>query len=100
MTSLSVTCSWCARPHNFHDPFPCVAYQLHVCIALATTLFVSSCSPGSTNTMAKLSLTDNYNILWHFPSEGPLSYPFTSYKHTTSYRPMQQGALPCTSVSF
>src|SRR6218665_301713 len=30
-------------------------------------------------------------FLWHFPSEGSLSYPFTNYTHNTSYRPNARG---------
>src|SRR6218665_223737 len=30
-------------------------------------------------------------FLWHFPSEGPLSRPFTNYTHNTSYRPNARG---------
>src|SRR6218665_2962889 len=30
-------------------------------------------------------------FLWHSPSEGSLSYPFTNYTHNTSYRPNARG---------
>src|SRR6218665_3665752 len=30
-------------------------------------------------------------FLWHSPSEGPLSHPFTNYTHNTSYRPNARG---------
>src|SRR6218665_1419115 len=30
-------------------------------------------------------------FLWHSPSEGPLSRPFTNYTHNTSYRPNARG---------
>src|SRR6218665_1273454 len=30
-------------------------------------------------------------FLWHSPSEGPLSRPFTNYTHNTSYRPIARG---------
>src|SRR6218665_386102 len=30
-------------------------------------------------------------FLWHSPSEGPLSHPFTIYTHRTSYRPNARG---------
>src|SRR6218665_3104340 len=95
MTSLPVTCFRRTRPHNFHDPFPRVAYRPHTYIVfrtdLTTTLFVSPCWPRSTNTMGKLSLTDTDGIFWNSPSEGPLSRPFTNYTHNTSYRPNARG---------
>src|SRR6218665_575323 len=30
-------------------------------------------------------------FLWHSPSEGPLSHPFTNYTHNTSHRPNARG---------
>src|SRR6218665_231559 len=95
MTRLPVTCPRRTRPHNFHDSFPLVVYRPHTyivfCTVLTITLFVSWCWPRSTNTMENLSLTDNDRILWHSPSEGPLSHPFTIYTHRTSYRPNARG---------
>src|SRR6218665_2412684 len=43
--------------------------------------------------MGKFFLTDTDGILWHSPSEGPLSRPFTNYTHNTSYRPNARGGL-------
>src|SRR6218665_3391338 len=52
-------------------------YCLLVQLAAPTTS--CPCGQKSNNTLVKLSVTESNGSIWHSPSKGPLSHPFTVY---------------------